>query len=355
MTLLIILVVAYFINESIYAAKGQTSPRQYRANLRTEQGRYGWGDYFRDLADDAAVSATAHRRRVSAEKAAGERPTVAERAGRLGRLLWEPVGERRRRDVPAAAAEEPRVDPWSFSTPVADRQVDPLGLAGRDDSPPPQPESRRPDGQPETDADRRFFDLRESGYAGWIDQDGRAVDGPEFVHTDTPPAGDDQEDPDRQDDAPAEDQPADHPDSSGGTDMDENVTSSGEAVDVTTAHETCKQVALAVTALRERVSAQMAAGQGQVDQVAKAVESLDAAARGMEFDAATLDRMAALFETLNGLSAALRACVQAVAAGSDAAAGAVAAAQAEFGKHLPGVEFAASVGGMAKREAYNGG
>ena len=35
--------------------------------------------------------------------------------------------------------------------------------------------SRRWDGQPETDADRRFFDLRESGYRGPIDQDGYAA------------------------------------------------------------------------------------------------------------------------------------------------------------------------------------
>lgn len=35
--------------------------------------------------------------------------------------------------------------------------------------------SRRVDGRPETDADRRFFDLRESGYTGPVDQDGYAV------------------------------------------------------------------------------------------------------------------------------------------------------------------------------------
>ena len=35
--------------------------------------------------------------------------------------------------------------------------------------------SRRVDGKPETDADKRFFDLRESGYAGPIDQDGNAT------------------------------------------------------------------------------------------------------------------------------------------------------------------------------------
>jgi hypothetical protein len=43
--------------------------------------------------------------------------------------------------------------------------------------------SRRFDGKPETEADRRLFDLRESGYTGWIDQDGHAVDGPTFVRT----------------------------------------------------------------------------------------------------------------------------------------------------------------------------
>jgi hypothetical protein len=35
--------------------------------------------------------------------------------------------------------------------------------------------SRRFDGQPETPRDKRFFGLRESGYDGPIDQDGRAV------------------------------------------------------------------------------------------------------------------------------------------------------------------------------------
>lgn len=33
--------------------------------------------------------------------------------------------------------------------------------------------SRRLDGKPETAADKRFFDLRISGYKGPIDQDGR--------------------------------------------------------------------------------------------------------------------------------------------------------------------------------------
>lgn len=36
--------------------------------------------------------------------------------------------------------------------------------------------SRRPDGEPETAADRKFFDLRASGYTGPIDQDGNIPD-----------------------------------------------------------------------------------------------------------------------------------------------------------------------------------
>ena len=35
--------------------------------------------------------------------------------------------------------------------------------------------TRRVDGRPETAADTRLFDLRESGYDGPVDQDGRKV------------------------------------------------------------------------------------------------------------------------------------------------------------------------------------
>ncbi|GAA0720672.1 hypothetical protein Drose_06940 [Dactylosporangium roseum] len=45
--------------------------------------------------------------------------------------------------------------------------------------------TRRIDRQPETAADTRFFDLRESGYTGWIDQDGYAVAGPPAWPTST--------------------------------------------------------------------------------------------------------------------------------------------------------------------------
>lgn len=37
-------------------------------------------------------------------------------------------------------------------------------------------ESRRVDGKPETKADKKFFDARESGYKGWLDQNGNRVD-----------------------------------------------------------------------------------------------------------------------------------------------------------------------------------
>jgi hypothetical protein len=37
-------------------------------------------------------------------------------------------------------------------------------------------DSRRADGKPETEKDRKFFDLRESGYTGPVDQDGNKVE-----------------------------------------------------------------------------------------------------------------------------------------------------------------------------------
>lgn len=43
-------------------------------------------------------------------------------------------------------------------------------MAGRQDT-----WTRRVDGRPETEADTRFFDLRESGYDGPVDRDGFKV------------------------------------------------------------------------------------------------------------------------------------------------------------------------------------
>jgi hypothetical protein len=39
-----------------------------------------------------------------------------------------------------------------------------------------QRDTRRPDGQPETAKDKRFFDLRESGETRPIDHDGQVVE-----------------------------------------------------------------------------------------------------------------------------------------------------------------------------------
>jgi hypothetical protein len=47
-----------------------------------------------------------------------------------------------------------------------------MGLFSKSDG-----DSRRADGKPETKADRKFFDLRESGWKGAIDRNGDAVMG----------------------------------------------------------------------------------------------------------------------------------------------------------------------------------
>uniref|UniRef100_UPI003F49AB00 hypothetical protein n=1 Tax=Actinoplanes sp. CA-151224 TaxID=3239904 RepID=UPI003F49AB00 len=60
--------------------------------------------------------------------------------------------------VPAAA--------WTVAPPLrGDQQEGTYGAV----------KSRRWDRQPETAADKKFFDLRESGYKGPIDQDGNKV------------------------------------------------------------------------------------------------------------------------------------------------------------------------------------
>ena len=48
-------------------------------------------------------------------------------------------------------------------------------LGGGKDVASKQIRTRRADSKPETVADKRFFDLRESGYTGPIDRDGRKV------------------------------------------------------------------------------------------------------------------------------------------------------------------------------------
>jgi hypothetical protein len=61
--------------------------------------------------------------------------------------------------------------------PHAPLPADTVGKPAGKPEPGPYAPTRRADGEPETEADRRFFDLRESGYDGPIDQDGNIPDG----------------------------------------------------------------------------------------------------------------------------------------------------------------------------------
>ena len=79
-------------------------------------------------------------------------------AGRTARGRWRALMAR------AAAWAGPR---WQ-----ARQNARPRGEPGAGG----EPATRRPDGKPETDADKRFFDLRASGYTGPIDQDGNIAD-----------------------------------------------------------------------------------------------------------------------------------------------------------------------------------
>lgn len=129
-------------------------------------------------------------------------------------------------------------------------------------------------------------------------------------------------------------------------------TTTGEAIDVTTAVSTCQHLNLQLAAIRERAAVQAAALVVELEQVARIVETLDASARDLEFDPATLDGMARMFEAINAMTAAVTAAGQSIGANSEAVSASSAIAQREFEKHLPGVEFNAAVGGMAKKSAY---
>jgi hypothetical protein len=78
--------------------------------------------------------------------------------GRLASWVWSWLASKAR-------------ERWRNRTTNNDADPDPETTPGRP--------TRRVDGQPETEADRRFFDLREAGYTGPIDQDGHAVNPPE--------------------------------------------------------------------------------------------------------------------------------------------------------------------------------
>jgi hypothetical protein len=112
----------------------------------------------------------------------GELAWLRDRAGAAWRTYrGEPADSE-----PAAASgdDEP--------APRAGQAGQPSGPEPPPDSPAAPSESRRLDGKPETNADRKFFDERGSGYTGPLDQDGNRADDPRLPFA---PPGPDHADP----------------------------------------------------------------------------------------------------------------------------------------------------------------
>lgn len=160
------------------------------------------GVYWSELKDDAARAANERmrRRREAREREAWER----EAAGEAGETTPPPEGAKatpdgedgteagRRKDrwwrwawpLREDEPEEP-AEPVQATAERADRrEAEPVALPAGSAGPgwrapdlgaePPEP-TRRWDGKPETEADRRLFDERESGYNGPLDSDGYRV------------------------------------------------------------------------------------------------------------------------------------------------------------------------------------
>lgn len=127
----------------------------------------------------------------------------------------------------------------------------------------------------------------------------------------------------------------------------------GEAVDVNSAIAKCNAVATALMAVREKSDAHGAELNAELDNIAKDVEILDAGARGMKFDAATLDSLVAAFDAIRSMQAAVNLAAIKVRNEYEVAAAAAVQARTQFEKHLAGVEVSAAVGGLAEREAYD--
>jgi len=70
---------------------------------------------------------------------------------------------------------------WARRQPAGDPEPPPPYVTAPDD----RARSRRVDGKPETETDTRFFDLRESGYTGPIDQNGNPTERTRTTMTDT--------------------------------------------------------------------------------------------------------------------------------------------------------------------------
>ena len=98
----------------------------------------------------------------------GKRGALA--AGRAARRWWRAL---------LARATEWAAPRWQARQP-ADPRSEPAAVT-------PPAATRRPDGTPESEADTRFFNLRESGYTGPIDQNGHAVTQPDATGGTTMP------------------------------------------------------------------------------------------------------------------------------------------------------------------------
>jgi hypothetical protein len=191
-----VLVVVWFVKilaEDAYSAyRGTPNPRVERrvARQRARSRNRAWGalvNYLGDVAEDARDEA-AERRRVKRERQRRERELAEAQAEEelAERAELRPHHFVGNGTSPLCAfayggdfsfgCGHPKHDPIHIQDVTGDQPVD-VDLDDKEETRP----SRRIDGQPETETDGRFFDLREFGYTGWIDQDGYAVEGPDFV------------------------------------------------------------------------------------------------------------------------------------------------------------------------------
>jgi hypothetical protein len=116
------------------------------------------------------------------------------------------------------------------------------------------------------------------------------------------------------------------------------MTPTGEATDIQSAVSQAQALHLSAIAMRERILADLV-------QYAKAVETLNVSALGMEVPPAVQGQIDRTREALAALVAAVTGTAEEVTA-------AMKAVENEFAKHLPVVEQAAGLGGLAKKEAY---
>jgi hypothetical protein len=310
------------VTDGIHAGKGTTPPRYVERERRAAQRgqsspsrpRYGGRDYWADLASDVGQLMTERRRaRHDRQRAAGGVPLLpgeqtaqrvawaAKRSARLAKATGRVAAragqnvagwKSLRRDPNVPAPTAPTAPSQGAASPgAADQQQSTTG------------------GDNVDDADFHANSVKNSDPANGIRAQQAATSG----------------------------------------------SAGGEAIDVTTAVGYCEAVRLQLAAARETASAETGKLNAQLDEIAKTVEVLDASARDLGFDSATLDQLVNLFEGIRNMQAAVNRLPLTITSAAEPAMAAADAAKAEFAKHLGGVEFNAAVGGMAKREAYQAG